>query len=159
MYDIVFLNKLKTFLGTHDNQFGYKKGLGTDPCIYALMEVIDLHRSMNGNVHVCFLDASKGFDRIKHRLLFEKLTCRGVPECLVRIFSLWYSSHTMCVRWGSTYSTCFGVSNGIRQGGILSPYLFNVYMDELSSLLNDCDTGCYNGGRIVNHFYMLMILS
>ena len=151
VYEIVLLNKLKPFLSTHDNQFGYKKGLGTDHCIYALKEVIEFYRSMNGNVHVCFLDASKGFDRINHRLLFDKLTRRGVPECLVRILSFWYSSQRMCVRWGSTYSTCFGVSNGVRQGGILSPYLFNVYMDKLSSLLNDCGTGCYIGERIVNH--------
>ena len=38
-----------------------------------------------------------------------------------------------------------------KAGGILSPYLFNVYMDELSSLLNKHRTGCYIGERIVNH--------
>ena len=108
---------MKPFLSTHDNQFGYKKGLGTDNCIYALKEVISSYRSMNGNVHLCFLDASKGFDRINHRLLFEKLINRGVPKCLVRIFSFWYASQEMCVRWGFTYSKCFGVANGVRQGG------------------------------------------
>ena len=106
---------------------------------------------MNGNVHLCFLDASKGIDRINHRLLFEKLINRGVPKCLVRILSFWYACQEMCVRWGFTYSKCFGVANGVRQGGVLSPYLFSVYMDELSSLLNKYRTGCYIGNRIVNH--------
>ena len=151
VYEIVLLNRMKPFLNTHDNQFGYKKGLGTDNCIYALKEVISSYRSMNATVNLCFLDASKGFDRINHRLLFDKLLNRGVPKCLVRTLSYWYANQNMCVRWGLAYSECFGVSNGVRQGGILSPYLFNVYMDELSSLLNKYQTGCYVGDTIVNH--------
>jgi len=43
------------------------------------------------------------------------------------------------------------VSNGVRQGGTLSPILFNLYMDELSRRLNDCNTGCMIGGMLVNH--------
>lgn len=57
----------------------------------------------------------------------------------------------MCVRWGGTLSVPFNVSNGVKQGGILSPYLFNVYMDELTSLLNKCNTGCILGSMSVNH--------
>ena len=38
----------------------------------------------------------------------------------------------MCIRWGGTYSTSFNVTNGVRQGSILSPYLFNSHSDDLS---------------------------
>ena len=37
--------------------------------------------------------------------------------------------------WGGTYSTFFCVTNGVRQGSILSPYLFNIYVDDLSVAL------------------------
>ena len=47
----------------------------------------------------------------------------------------------MYVRWAGVLSPGFHVSNGVRQGGILSPYLFNVYMDDLSTALNGCHTG------------------
>ena len=57
----------------------------------------------------------------------------------------------MRVRWGDCISGPFRVSNGVRQGCILSPYLFNVYMDDLSSLLNCCNTGCVSGDTIINH--------
>ena len=48
-------------------------------------------------------------------------------------------------------SSVFTVSNSVRQGGVLSHYLFNVYMDGLSTMLNTCQTGCYSGVSKVNH--------
>ena len=56
-----------------------------------------------------------------------------------------------CVRWGNSLSDPFQVNNGVRQGGILSPYLFNVYMDDLSQSLNCCKTGCLSGEIMINH--------
>ena len=57
----------------------------------------------------------------------------------------------MYVRWAGVLSHGFHVSNGVRQGGILSPYLFNVYMDDLSIALNGCHTGYVVDNIPVNH--------
>ena len=57
----------------------------------------------------------------------------------------------MCVRWGNSVSSHFTVQNGVRQGSILSPLLFNLYMDGLSKQLNSCDTGCRVGNTVINH--------
>ena len=65
---------------------------------------------------------------MNHYVLFDKLLKCGV----VRILIFWYTSQTMYVRWNNVISSGFGVSNGVRQGGILSLYLFCVYMDDLS---------------------------
>ena len=76
---------------------------------------------------VACLCVSLTHDRVKDSVLFDKLMQRGVPGYIVRILCYWYAHQTMCVRWGSTISSSsFCVSNGVRQGGILSPYLFNV---------------------------------
>ena len=45
----------------------------------------------------------------------------------------------------------FTVSNGVRQGGILSPLFFNVYLDGLSDILCRTECGCTMGGRMINH--------
>ena len=98
-----------------------------------------------------FLDASKAFDRVNHDRLFDKLIKRNVPGYIVRVLAVWYSCQQMRVRWGSRLSEPFGVANGVRQGGILSPHLFNVYMDDLSCMLNECVAGCSYNNQVISH--------
>ena len=100
-----------------------------------------------------FLDASKAFDRVNHRVLFTKLGNRGAPQYIIRIIllSFWYANQHMCIRWGGTYSTSFNVSNGVRQCSYLSPHLFNIYIDDLSVNLNACRVGCCVSNVIINH--------
>ena len=57
----------------------------------------------------------------------------------------------MYVKWGSTLSSKFQVTNGVRQGGVHSPLLFNVYVNELSELLNKSGIGGNMSGTIINH--------
>ena len=52
---------------------------------------------------------------------------------------------------GSVVSDNFLITNGVRQGGILSPLFFNVYMDCLSESLRNTQTGCNVGGVMINH--------
>ena len=87
------------------------------------------------------LDASKAFDRVNFWLLFEKLLSRNVPLFIVRILVMWYTHQKKCIRWGNAISPSFTASNGVKQGGIISPILFNVYMDWLSLLLNSSNIG------------------
>ena len=58
----------------------------------------------------------------------------------------------MMVRWGNVFSESFKVSNRVRQGGILSLFLFNIYFNDLSIELNSCRCGCMFGSLlVVNH--------
>ena len=54
------------------------------------------------------------------------------------------------VRWGNSLSMTFRCSNGIRQGGQLSPLLYYVYTDDLNHHLQATGLGCYLGGAWVN---------
>ena len=65
----------------------------------------------------------------------------------------WYTKQELCIRWGAEMSPYFTISNGVRQGGILSPSLFAVYMDDLSSLLNTSRIGCHIDDVCINHVF------
>ena len=149
--EIIMLDRMETHLLTQPNQFGFKKKHGTDQCIFALKELINKYKSQGSCVYTCFLDASKAFDRVCHTKLFRKLSERGIPGYLLRILVFWYSNQTMCVRWGSKISDKFFVTNGVRQGSILSPHLFKIYVDDLSLILNSFKIGCSISNIIINH--------
>ena len=151
LFERIVMNRIEDSIDTSSNQFGFKKKHSTDTCIYTLKELLYKYRSLNSTVFVCFLDASKAFDRINHDKLFKKLIDRGIPLYLIRVLVYWYVNQEITVKWGSTLCEPFKVTNGVRQGGILSPLLFNLYMDELSSNLNGCKVGCYVGKFICNH--------
>ena len=70
---------------------------------------------------------------------------------IVRILVFWYNVQKRYIRWNNTTSDSFSVSNGVRQGGILSPYLFCVYMDDLSKKLNNVNAGCFMGTALINN--------
>jgi hypothetical protein len=125
----ILLCRIENYLITSPNQFEFKGKHSTDQCIFILKEIIDYYKNLNATIFVTYLDASKAFDRINHCKLFDKLIQRNVPQYVVRLLIYWYSNQKFCVKWGNTHSDMFNVSNGVRQGGILSPYLFNVYFD------------------------------
>ena len=57
----------------------------------------------------------------------------------------------MKVRWGNVSSSPFTVSNDVRQGGVLNPYLFSLYMNDLSRKLNSVQSGFFVGSSLLNH--------
>ncbi len=56
-----------------------------------------------------------------------------------------YINQKLRVRWESTHSPDFNVTNGVKQGGVISPILFCIYMDGLSHELENSGVGCYMG--------------
>ena len=71
------------------------------------------------------------------------LLSRGLPPLVVRLLHSWYVSQNLRVRWDAALSHPFVVSNGVRQGGVLSPILFAIYLDELLLRLKSSGVGCH----------------
>ena len=111
------------------------------------------YNDFNSPVAACFLDASKAFDRVNHWRLFQKLLDRDVPLSIVRILLYWYRHQDVCVRWGKSTSDSFRVTNGVRQGSLISPKLFSLYVDDLSERLNSSNIGCFINDVCTNHLY------
>ena len=151
LFEHIILTKITSKLETTENQFGFKEGHGTEMCIYLLKDVINYYRSKHSPVFCCFLDARKAFDRVNHAILFEKMLQRAIPIWIVKLIAHWYTHQEVMIRWGNLLSDPFTVSNGIKQGGILSPQLYNLYVDNLSAQLTRTQIGCFAGNLIINH--------
>ena len=149
--ELFILHMIKEFLVSVDNQFGFKSSHSTDMSLFLLKQTIAQYNHNGSPVFVAFLDASKAFDKVNHGVLFKKLVEAKVPMIFVHLLARWYSSQRSCVKWNSAYSESFSTANGVRQGSILSPFLFAIYMNELSLILNKLNIGCFIGNRCLNN--------
>ena len=70
---------------------------------------------------------------------------------VIKLSGFWYSRQHMNIRWGNTVSSSFHITNGVKQRGIISPVLFNAYMDDLSISLNNSGIGSHIGEKTINH--------
>ena len=104
-------------------QFGFKKGLSTTQCTFSMLEVIDYYNVNKSSVCSLQLDASKAFDRVNYCKLFAELLKRNICPLLLRLLLFMYTRQSLRVKWGNTVSSEFTVSNGVKQGGVLSPIL------------------------------------
>ena len=96
--ELLMLHKIDSYLYTTDNQFGFKQNHGTDMCIYALRQTIDYYKRNSSPVLICYLDASKAFDRVNHWcLFFFKLINRDIPIAIIRLLVRSYGSQKSTV--------------------------------------------------------------
>ena len=153
LFEHAMLTKISHFLFTESVQFGYKKRHSTSHAIFSLKECIDYFTSRGSNVFAAFLDCSKGFDKVNHSGLFIKLMKRNIPICFLNLLIYWYSNLSSLVKWNGVFSETFRVYSGVRQGGVLSPRLFIVYIDDLIQQLKKLKIGCH----IINIFLACIV--
>ena len=142
----------------NDLQFAYKPQTSTIQCVSSITEIVSYYVDNSGQVglYVCMLDASKTFDCVNLLLLFKKLLQRDMCPLFPRFLMNTYYKQQMRVKWNGTISNTFSTSNGVKQGGVSSSFLFNVYIDELIKLLSEQGLGCHLHGQFVGAFIYAM---
>ena len=88
---------------------------------------------------------SSAFDKVMYDVLFQKLIKLGLPPSVIKLLCFWYLNSNVYVRWGMSTSFIFMLSAGIRQGGVLSPILFCIYVDCILKSLEYSKLGCWIG--------------
>ena len=147
--DRIILEKYENSFCTSDLQFGFKKGVSTNTCTYVFKETVNYYTNENSNVYSVLLDASKAFDRVNFCKLFSVLLDRKLPGNILKFMLNLYTTQKTRVNWNDSVTDTFEVTNGVRQGGVLSPILFTVYIDNLLKLLSSSNVGCYIGQLFV----------
>jgi hypothetical protein len=131
-----------------DSQYGYQTGKGVEFCHGMLNDIAHIANSGESPLYICTLDAVKCFDSIWHDGLFFKLIdILSLMEW--RYLYNWYKSLKAIVRVNGTESKPFKVEKGTRQGSIISPHLFNIYIDDLLHELKQSPYGI----QIMNNVY------
>jgi hypothetical protein len=143
--DIIILQRYIDKLSTSELQFGFKAGRSTNMCTMLAKEVLSYYTHNSSSVYCTLLDAKKAFDRVNYCKLFNLLNDRKLPAVIVRFLLTMYTGHSTKVVWNGSNSDNFCVRNGVKQGGILSPILFCVYIDNLLVRLSNCGKGCFIG--------------
>ena len=145
LFEHILLEKVKNCFISDDRQHGYKKKYSTATACLVLKETILNYFNHDTPVFAAFVDFSKAFDKVDHSILCKKLIKLGFPRKFVQILFNWYRSQYVQVLYESKYSSIWKINNGVRQGGILSPLLFTVYIDNILKLLVNSNCGCMLG--------------
>jgi len=134
-----------TYLLTSDLQFGFKKGLGCSHALLTVRSIVYYFTNHGSNVNLCALDMSKAFDKVNHYALFNKLMDRSIPREFLCILMSWYSISAAYVRWDNMLSDMIVLACGVRQGDVLLPILFAVYVNDIIEKQRRSNHGCRIG--------------
>jgi len=80
---------------------------------------------------------------MNHYALFFELMDRNIPSNFLFLLEKWFSVSISCVKWGGSYSEFFQLLCGVRQGGVLSPFLFAIFVDSIVNRVKATGLGCY----------------
>ena len=112
-------------------QAGFRPNRGTRDHIFNLRNILEKCREYNKDLYACFIDYSKAFDCVVHKTMWKIMLEMGFSRHLVRLIESLYVDQEAAVRVDGEMSEWFEVGKGVRQGCILSPYLFNIYAENI----------------------------
>ena len=142
IFENCILLKFGSLLNSSCYQFGFKKGSGCRDVLFTLKNVVNYYANNGSTINLCTLDVTKAFDRLNIYGLVPKLVERKVPKSVIKIILNWYGKSSILVKWHDVLSNFVQLSHGVRQGGVLSPILFALYVDEMLCKLNNSNLGC-----------------
>ena len=106
------------------------------------------------NIYFCFNDYVKTFDCVDHSKLWKILKEMGIPDNLTCLLRNLYAGQEAIVRTGQGTTDWFQIAKGVRQGCILSRYLFNLYAEYImrNAGLDEAQAGIKIAGKNINNF-------
>ena len=112
-------------------QGGFRAGVGCNMSSLMLRECISFTKENHSKLFVCFLDVQKAFDCVWHNGLFVKLYNMGIRSNLLRVIIDLHKDMKSAVFYKGYHSPWFSVMQGTRQGGVLSPFLYLCFNNDL----------------------------
>ena len=114
-----------------ESQCGFRKGQWTTDQIWVTRQIIERAVEYKTAAHLCFVDLTKAYDSVDRHAFIAILQNYKVPCQLIDIIKEMYTDTWCQVRTAEGSSEEFRVESGVRQGCVLSPLLFNCFMDKI----------------------------
>ena len=124
-----------------DEQNGFRKDRNCVDHIASLTTIIDTRKKMKKSTFCAFIDFSKAFDHVRRHLLWAKLSNIGVQGKILNCLMSMYNDIRCSVRVNGKLSEWFPVDIGLKQGCVLSPLLFSLYVNDLIVNVNNLNVG------------------
>src|SRR6476661_8218957 len=135
-----------------EEQAGLRAQRNTTEQIFVLRQVVEKYTEMNKDLFVGYIDFRKAFDSTWRRELWRVMRNLGFAEKLVKILESMYEGTYSAVRSSGGLSEWFETIVAVKQGRILSPLLFNIFLEAImSQALRDGEEGAVIGGYWISN--------
>ena len=148
----VILERMKKKIGEEvsETQFGFKSGSGTREAIFCLNNAIQTYHEKEKEIYACFIDYAKAFDSVQHEEIIQCLERAGIDGKDIRTITNLYWHQKAAIKSQGEPSSYIEIKKGVRQGCVLSPYLFNLYTEFIFRKTEQLP-GISIGGRNINN--------
>ncbi|XP_072016924.1 uncharacterized protein [Amphiura filiformis] len=150
----LILNRLKPLAENiiAEEQAGFRAGRSTTEQIFNLRILCEKHLQHQQDLYHVFIDFKKAFDRVWHAALWATMRTYNINPTLVRTIEQLYSNAMSAVLANGNIGDWFQTSVGVRQGCLLSPTLFNLFLERIMADALENHEGTVNiGGRAVSN--------
>ena len=147
----VIIKKCPGLKNNDSSQFGFVTGSSTVHAEVLIQDTINYYNKNNSPMYICSLDAEKAFDCCNWQKMFEKLTTRNdIPHAILKFLIKLYLNSEAAIMYNGLKTKTFHLSQGVRQGSLISPYLYNFYTEDLLKIIKELKIGATLGNGLNN---------
>ena len=148
----ILLNRLKAEQITKQEQAGFRAGRSTTEQIFSLRILCKKYLQHQQSLYHIFVDFTKAFDRVWYAPLWATMRLYNINDNLIRNIDCLYNKATSAVYHDSNIGEWFRTTVGVRQGFLLSPTLFSIFLERImADALEDHEGTVGIGGRTITN--------
>ena len=135
-----------------EEQAGFRAGRSTTEQIFNLRILCEKYLQHLQDLYLVLIDFKKAFDRVWHAALWATVKKYNISANLIQVIKTLYNKATSAVLFNGSIGDWFRTTVGVRQGCLLSPTLFNIFLERImTDALEDLEGTVSSGGRTITN--------